>query len=140
LIFVVEDDDADKMLFEEACAAGDLGLRLEFFDGAEALQARLDQDPVAGTARPALILLDLNMPGTSGLEVLQWLRARRASAILPVVVFSTSWFEEDVRACYAAGANAFLVKPLRFEELVTTLKAFRSFWVDTARLPSSGRA
>ena len=140
LVGVIEDDLADQMLFVEAAEAAGLDLRLQFFDSAEAFQMHLQAAEGGDGERPAMVLLDLNMPGTSGLELLQWIRGRGPSRILPVIVLSTSWFEEDVRDCYAAGANAFLVKPLRFDELAETLKAFATFWVDAVRLPTSARA
>jgi CheY-like chemotaxis protein len=83
---------------------------------------------------PCLLLLDLNMPRKSGLEVLGWVRAHAALAALPVVILTASSQESDVRNAYAAGANGYLVKPRKTDELLAIVKAMKEFWLTHNRV------
>ncbi|MHB1559914.1 MAG: response regulator, partial [Isosphaeraceae bacterium] len=93
---------------------------------------------------PDLILLDLNLPGIDGHQVLARIKTDSRLRILPVVVLTTSCREEDVIQTYQAGANTYIAKPAefaRYREVVTTL---RTYWLDTAlrapRLPARPRS
>ncbi len=85
---------------------------------------------------PSLILLDLNLPGTDGREVLGALRADPRTRTLPVVVLSTSASERDVNECYALGANSYLTKPVNFTQFTDQLRRTLDFWLDAAQLPN----
>jgi CheY-like chemotaxis protein len=89
--------------------------------------------------RPALVLLDLNLPGTDGRDVLAEIKSHPNLRALPVVVFTTSGDARDVDACYRAGANAYVQKPVRVDELVTTLQRALDFWFGAALLPTPER-
>jgi len=89
--------------------------------------------------RPALVLLDLNLPGTDGREVLAEIKSSERLRALPVVVFTTSGDARDVDACYRAGANAYVQKPVRVDDLVTALQRLEEFWFGGALLPTSER-
>jgi CheY-like chemotaxis protein len=86
--------------------------------------------------RPALVLLDLNLPGTDGREVLAEVKAAERLRAIPIVVFTTSGSERDVEACYRAGANGYVQKPVRVDDLVTVLSKLEEFWFGAARLPN----
>ncbi|WP_241191331.1 response regulator [Deinococcus psychrotolerans] len=75
-----------------------------------------------------MVLLDLNMPQMDGLAVLEAIRAQPGLEGLPVVILSTSREERDIRACYKRGASAYVVKPVEFEQFLTTLSATSDFW------------
>ncbi|GAA4017252.1 response regulator [Deinococcus rubellus] len=77
---------------------------------------------------PDVVLLDLNMPHMDGLAVLEAIREQPHLAGLPVVILSTSREERDIRACYARGASAYVVKPVEFEQFLSTLSATSEFW------------
>ncbi|MCS6786127.1 MAG: response regulator [Thiobacillaceae bacterium] len=81
-----------------------------------------------GAPRPSVVLLDLQLPRRGGLEVLRDLRIHYAASTLPVVVWTSSGAADDIAAAYAGGANAYVVKPLRFEELVATACHIQHFW------------
>ncbi|WP_245808289.1 response regulator [Deinococcus hopiensis] len=78
-------------------------------------------------------MLDINMPGMNGLEVLKALKSDRRLAYLPVVMLSSSSNEDDVQAAYALHANAYLMKPHRFEEFVEQMAAFVHYWEQNRR-------
>ena len=86
---------------------------------------------------PGLVLLDLKMPGISGLELLKWIRAQPAVSTIPVVMFSSSNQESDVHSAYAQGANAYLLKPARADKLSDILRRLKDFgWSATSLRPT----
>ena len=86
---------------------------------------------------PDVVLLDLNMPQMDGLAVLDAIRAQPAWAGVPVVMLSTSREERDIRACYARGASAYVVKPVEFEQFLSTLSATSEFWTRVNAHPTA---
>jgi two-component system response regulator len=88
--------------------------------------------------RPVLIMLDLNMPGMDGLQVLQHIRQDAGLRQIPVVIWTTSSNEKDVDACYQMGANAYMQKPVIFDELVESVKRLKEYWFETVLLPAEG--
>jgi CheY-like chemotaxis protein len=134
-ILLVEDSVADVKLVELALDEAGSTSRLDRAeDGAEALD-RLDA-VVAGTVpRPDLVVLDVNLPRVSGIDVLRRIRADRELRTIPVVVFSASRSAVDVAAAYACGASSYVVKPgdeSRFAEVVQSLEAY---WTTVVLLP-----
>ena len=88
-----------------------------------------------GATRPRLILLDLNLPGTDGREVLASIKADEQLRQIPVVVFTTSRDHRDVEACYRAGANSYVQKPVDLPEFRRALDTVKAYWFDTVVLP-----
>lgn len=84
---------------------------------------------------PCLILLDLNLPGLDGRHVLQILKEDAALKGIPIVIFSTSSNERDVRACYQMGANAYMQKPSSLEGMAAAAESIRQYWFKAALLP-----
>ena len=78
---------------------------------------------------PCLALLDLNMHGRSGLEVLKWIRAQPSVCTLPVIMLTSSSAAADVHRAYIQGANGFLVKPGRPAEMLTMIHSIKAFWL-----------
>lgn len=125
MIAIVEDDDALAELLSEAL--GEVGVaegRVRYGDGAEALAA-LQHGPA-----PRLVLLDWNMPGLHGRDVLAALKADPATRGLPVVVLTSSGDVGDVGEAYALHANGYVVKPPAFAGLVVLARTLREFWLD----------
>ncbi|WP_366520366.1 response regulator [Deinococcus sp.] len=87
---------------------------------------------------PDVVLLDLNMPQMDGLAVLDAIRAQPNLSDLPVVILSTSREERDIRASYQRGASAYVVKPVEFEQFLSTLSATSEFWTRLNRHPQRG--
>lgn len=77
-----------------------------------------------------LILLDIHLPGITGIELVQKIREQKALAYTPIIMLSTSDNPKDVEACYQRGANAYLVKPVGIQPLVNTLKSVCDFWLN----------
>ena len=132
---VVEDSDEDfealsRVLRETTSREG----VKRYLSGEDALSGLIGgEDP-----RPALIILDLNLPGIRGMEVLAQLKADPALRRVPVIVLSGSSREEDVDAAYEAGANAYLSKPLDYAELRRIVISLHEFW-RIASLPGQQR-
>ena len=76
---------------------------------------------------PTLVLLDLKMPQTSGFDVLQWIREQPELANVVVVVMSGSKNDQDIERAYALGANSYLIKPTRFEEMVKMMESLKDY-------------
>ena len=138
-ILHVEDEENDIFLVQLAFQKA--GVRVPLInvrDGESAI------DYLAGRGRfadrweyplPGLVLLDLNLPGKSGIEVLRWLRKQPALDSLVVLLFSSSNLQRDIRNAFAAGANAYLVKPPGLEELVEIVRSIRDFWIEQSHTP-----
>lgn len=139
-ILVVEDspEDYEAMIraFKKAgldnpvwhCAHGDEALDFLYHRGVYADKGR--------APRPVLILLDLNLPGTDGREVLAQIKQDDDLKEIPVVVFTTSSYERDVEACYRAGANSYVQKPVGHGRFIEAIGRLRDFWFDLALLPT----
>lgn len=133
-ILLVEDSPADQALCREALAENDGKLRLSIAaSGDEAL--RLLRERANTAALPDLILLDVQLPGISGLEVLARLRAEPALSLLPVLMLSSSRHASDVQEAYRLRANAYLVKPFGYDELRELLQRTTAFWLGCVLLP-----
>jgi two-component system, chemotaxis family, response regulator Rcp1 len=134
-ILLIEDSRADAKIIERALREGDVAHRLTVIpDGRHALDylfsLRDEGNPVE--REPDLILLDLNLPGIDGCQVLTQIKGDAFLRMIPVVILTTSSREEDILQTYLAGANSYISKPdeyPRYRELVATL---RHYWVDTS--------
>lgn len=85
--------------------------------------------------RPSVILLDLNLPGIDGREVLERLKQDECFKEIPIVVFTTSSNPKDIELCYQKGANGYLVKPMDAQELKKTIRAFVDYWLEANTPP-----
>ncbi|MDB5202858.1 MAG: response regulator [Ferruginibacter sp.] len=99
-------------------------------DGAKAKQILEDEKPTVPIKRAKLILLDYNLPGVSGMQLLQYIRSYPEMKHTPVVIFSSSDNPVDVATAYANGANAYLVKPLGMQNLKDTIQVVCDFWIN----------
>jgi CheY-like chemotaxis protein len=87
--------------------------------------------------QPDLILLDLNLPGTDGREVLVVIKQHPAFGAIPVVVLSTSLSPKDIEFCYQSGANSYMLKPMNFNQLKDLIRATLDYWFKFVLLPTS---
>lgn len=85
--------------------------------------------------RPGLILLDLNLPGTDGREVLSKIKQDENLKKIPVVVFTTSNNPKDIEACYQQGVNSYIIKPMDFKLLKRSIQTLLSYWFEITMLP-----
>jgi len=138
-ILLVEDNPADVKITQRALKESALSVDLIVVrDGQEAVEYLLRQGRHAANQVwrvPDLILLDLNLPGMTGLEVLNRVRSTAELRTVPVVVLTTSRRLEDVQQVYAAGANTYIEKPQEFARFVQVLQTIQRYWLDTAILP-----
>jgi len=126
-IFLVEDNPVDLDLTLRAFARRRLVNRIEVArDGEEAL-AWLPRW-LAGEAKPAVILLDLNLPKVHGLEVLAEIKRKPPLARIPVVVLTTSKDDRDITTAYDLGANSYLVKPVDFQKFIDVAAQIELYW------------
>ena len=140
LILVVEDSEFDIEAISRAISRSHPDIRIEFIRRGAAVLPRLT-DPAA--ARPDLVLLDLNMPGSNGLGILTAIRAVPALAGVTVVVFTSSAEQSEADACYAAGADSYVYKPINFALFRTVLRGTIDYWrsrATSAPDPGSGAA
>ena len=129
-ILFVEDSIQDFEATERAFRQAELVNRLAHADCAEKALEHLRTDE-----RPCLILLDLNMPGMGGIKFLEIIKQDKNHREIPVVILTTSNYEPDIKACYALGANAYVLKSVDFEVLATSIKRLKEYWLDTVVLP-----
>ena len=137
-ILVVEDSEEDFDTVREA--AQRLGISNELIHASDAASAReLLADMVQNSRFFAFVLLDQSLPGTNGDGLLSEMRAQRELQALPVVVLSGSTRAADCTKCYGAGANAYHIKPVRFDEHLATVQSIFSYWLECAVLPEAHR-
>ncbi len=89
-------------------------------------------------SRPGLVLLDLNMPGMDGRRTLELIKQDDKLKQIPVIILTTSADERDVDACYQAGANTYVQKPVSFNGLIEAIQRLKAYWLDIALLPKEG--
>jgi CheY-like chemotaxis protein len=134
-ILLVEDNPHDVEITTRALVKGQIRNRLTVArDGQEALDMLCDMK--AKGDGPGLILLDLNLPKVSGIEVLQKIKTDPATRRIPVIVLTTSTREEDVVRTYDLGVNTFISKPVRFEDFLKVVATIQEYWIFIATLPA----
>ncbi|MGW3483467.1 response regulator [Rhodococcus indonesiensis] len=135
-VLLVEDDAGDELIIRESFEANEIGSTLHVVrDGAEALDFLHRRGDHADAVRPALVLLDLNLPKYDGWQVLEAVKADPDLASIPVVVLTTSTAEEDVVRSYRLRANAYVSKSVDFDRFVATVRQIDRFFVHMVRLP-----
>ena len=133
LILVVEDNpdhlELTVLTLEEHGVQAEIAVAR---DGAEALDYLLGQGDHAGRdtqKQPAFILLDMKLPKLSGLDVLRAVRANPLTALVPVIMLTSSSEQSDILACYQHGANSFIRKPVDFGEFTEKLHRLQAYWL-----------
>jgi len=136
-VLLVEDDEGDILMTREAFEFYKIRNPLHVVsDGERALEFVRRTGPFADAPRPGLILLDINLPRLSGLEVLAELKADPELAVIPVVMLTTSQAEEDVLRSYRLHANAYVSKPVDFENFMVAIRQIDDFFLTLIQLPT----
>ncbi|MBI1241516.1 response regulator [Umezakia ovalisporum] len=140
-LLVIEDSDEDfealcRVMKKQAvlnpvfrCSDGDEALDFLYHAGA---YSDCEKSP-----RPALILLDLNLPGTDGREILEEIKQDENLRCIPVVVFTTSSNPKDIEICYRYCVASYMLKPIDLNKLVETIQSFITYWLNIVILPDT---
>ncbi|MFN6499172.1 MAG: response regulator [Nostoc sp. DedQUE01] len=132
-ILLVEDNHKDVLLLQRALRKANILNPVQIVnDGDAAVLYLSGQEPYGDRTRyplPVLILLDLKLPRRSGIEVLMWLREQPKLKRLPVVVLTSSQEYTDINNVYDIGVNAYIVKPVMFNELVEIVITLNLHWI-----------
>lgn len=135
-VLMVEDDPDDVYLTQEALRNSRLRMNLHVVsDGVQALAYLRAEGAHAQRRRPNLVLLDLNLPGLDGREVLGVIKTDAALTDIPVVILTTSKAEEDVATSYRQHANCYISKPVGIEQFRSVVASIQNFWFTVVRLP-----
>ena len=129
-ILVIDDNKADIRLVEEALNSTNhpVGIKA-LMDGDIALE-HLEHIASLQETKPNLILLDLNMPSIDGFELLKKIKNDKELKRIPIIIFTSSASEEDLKKSYDLHANAYLVKPFKLEVFLAIMTSMLDFWVN----------
>lgn len=132
-VLLIEDNPGDVLLIREAFGPARMRVATDGLEASALLEAyRRGEHP-----KPDLILLDLNLPGRGGSEILEQVKSAAELRTIPVVILSSSDAQEEIAAAYARHANCYLVKPGTLDDYLAVVGAIRRFWGGYARLPGS---
>jgi len=138
-ILIAEDDADDRYLIGTAFAEKGYSEKIDFVENGVELLNYLENILVTYPDEknlPCVILLDLNMPKKDGREALKELKQHPIFKKIPVIVFTTTKNEIEIKRCYELGANSYVVKPLTFDDLLMVVENIRSYWFKTASIPA----
>jgi CheY-like chemotaxis protein len=137
-ILVAEDDADDRYLMQTAFQEKGYVDRIEFVENGVELLRFLEtvETGATGPQFPGFILLDLNMPKKDGREVLRELKQHPVFKRIPVVVFTTTKNDAEIKRCYELGANSYVVKPTSFDALLAVVENIRNYWFQVASTPA----
>ena len=141
MILFVEDDSKDAELALAALVKYNSAARVAFVrDGEEALDYLhyRGKFKTRSGGTPGVVVIDLKMPKMDGLELVERIRAEEKLKLIPIVVFSSSRAESDLTECYQNGINAYVVKPLGFQEFMDAVRGLATFWASINDPPPNG--
>jgi CheY-like chemotaxis protein len=139
-ILLVEDDPGDvEMIIEVLTRVAEVANEIVVTrDGAEALDYLKKKGAYAGRANgnPIVVLLDIKLPKLNGIEVLREIKGSESLRAVPVVMLTSSREPADLNECYRLGVNAYVVKPVKFEDFFEAVKTVGIFWAMLNERPS----
>ncbi len=135
-ILLVEDNRGDVTSITQALAETDIRPDIRYVrDGIEAMQYLRREAPFEDALKPAIIILDLNLPRKDGQAVLAEIKSDPTLALTPVIVFSSSDASQDISTCYALHANCYIIKPRDLPGMTETIRSLVDFWLQKVKLP-----
>lgn len=135
-ILLVEDSEGDIGLIEEVFEDAKIRNNLHVVeDGEDAIFFLRNEGKFSDVPRPDIILLDLNLPKKDGREVLREVKGDDGLKNIPIVVLTTSKAEEDILKSYNLYANAYITKPVNFDQFIRVIKSIEDFWLEVVKLP-----
>lgn len=136
-ILLVEDNEGDVRLIKEAFNESKIEKSFSVAkDGEDALNFLYKRGQYAGSVRPDIILLDINLPRKNGFEVLEQIKKDPDLRKIPVIMLSSSSSEDHIHKSYELNANCYVTKPVDFDEYTQVVRTIEDFWFDKAKLPS----
>lgn len=136
-ILLVEDNSTDARVIVKALKAAKLkGTVHHCRSGEEAVDYLMRRNGHSNAVRPDMILLDLSMPGIAGLDVLKMVKTTPDFQTIPVVMLTTSDEPSDVNACYAAGANGYIKKPVGIDCYTRMARGLADYWFQISTIPA----
>jgi CheY-like chemotaxis protein len=137
LILIAEDDRDDRFLLESAFKESGNDEDLHFVENGVEVMLFLNQ--LLQTSQqpifPDLMMIDLNMPKKNGKEILAEVKQHSIYKNIPIIVYTTTSNEADIKKCYELGANTYIVKPTSYEGLREVVSAIKNYWLGTASIP-----
>lgn len=138
-ILLVEDNPGDARLAMEALKESKIRNNIHHVeDGSRALEFLRKQGEYMDAPRPGVILLDLNLPGKDGREVLEEIKADDDLKRIPVVILTVSEDEQDILKSYNLYANCYITKPIDLDQFMKVVKSIEDFWLTIVKLPTNG--
>jgi CheY-like chemotaxis protein len=135
-VLLVDDNPGDAQLVCEAAAGSKHKSQIRILgDGESAIDYLHRSGSFSDAVTPDLIILDLNLPRKKGSEVLKEIKRDPCLRRIPVVIFSTSQYDRDLRSCYELGANCYVCKPVNLDDFVFAVRSIEEFWFGSATLP-----
>ena len=138
-IIIVEDNEGDSYVMKKIISEGSEGRNIMHFDNGDdaydyftALKDKTDEDGLS----KVLVILDLNLPGVNGFEILKEIKNKASSKKIPVVIFSNSDYAKDVDLSYELGANCYIQKPHGAKEFKDAIQMIREYWFSGSLLPA----
>lgn len=139
-ILLIEDNEGDIILTTEAFKDMQLENKISVVrDGEEALCFLRKQDSYSDAATPQLILMDINLPGMDGKELLEMIKKDPELKEIPVVMLTSSAADEDISECYDKHVNWYITKPIDFDKYTKVMHEIEAFYVSFVPYPKSGR-
>lgn len=133
-VFLAEDDPDDVYLFQSALAEVDRAIRLQHFCDGEQAFDYLRKALILNQPLPNIIVIDLHMPKQDGKMLLRQIKSSPGLRQIPVVVMSDSHCEVDIADSYAFGANSYIIKPAKFDQMIHILEKIKHYWFETVQL------
>jgi CheY-like chemotaxis protein len=142
-ILLVEDDANDQYFISRAFRQTDVPAHLDTVSDGQSAIDFLNRRPTTKNgngeglenANPGIVLLDLNLPHKSGLEVLRWIRQESAWKTMIVIILTSSTSEQDMHQAYSSGANAYVIKPSDPSQLREFAQLLKDFWLNWNQNP-----
>ena len=136
-ILLVEDNEGDVGLVEEVLEEAKIRNIIHVAnDGEDAILFLHGKGKFSGSPRPDIILLDLNLPKKDGREVLKEVKENNNLKNIPIVILTTSEAEKDILRAYELHANAYVTKPLDFDQFINVVESIANFWLEIVMLPT----
>ncbi|MEH2049145.1 response regulator [Nostoc sp.] len=135
-VLLVEDSPSDANLTIKGFSNAQIANNLHWVeDGESAMNYLREQEEFTNVPRPDLILLDLNLPGMDGREVLTEIKSDPNLKSIPVVIITTSTDEQDILRSYNLSANCYVTKPIDVYQFIQVVQMIKDFWLIAATLP-----